>query len=148
MSYFIFLKDFDNIEGAIYRIAENHLDLDNLNINQSLYKIIEESQNNFNLVKYGNKSIVKYNNDTITYIDQINLFKDKKALQSYINNFKQQIKSFTDNNSNHPLYNLWNNYYTQLNNLNLDNISYPLNISLEQHLNDLEQPSLNPLQIP
>jgi hypothetical protein len=36
----------------------------------------------------------------------------------------------------------------QLNNLNLDSITYPLNKSLEQYFNDLGQPSLNPLQIP
>jgi hypothetical protein len=40
------------------------------------------------------------------------------------------------------------NYYTQLNNLNLDNITYPLNKSLEQYLSDLGQPSYNILQLP
>jgi hypothetical protein len=36
----------------------------------------------------------------------------------------------------------------QLNNLNLDSITYPLNKSLEQYFSDLGQTSLNPLQIP
>ena len=51
MVYFIFGKNLDNIEGTIYRIAENQSDLNNLNILQSDYKIIEDSQSNFNLVK-------------------------------------------------------------------------------------------------
>jgi hypothetical protein len=148
MSYFIFENNSDNVEGTLYRIAENQSDLNNLNISKFDYKIIEDSQLNFDSVKYGNKYPSKYISNIITYVDQTYIFKNKNELQNYINNFKQQIKSFTDNNSNHPLYNLWDNYYTQLNNLNLDNISYPLNISLEQHLNDLGQPSLNPLQIP
>ena len=41
---FIFTKDFENIEGSLYRIAENENDLSNLNISQSDYKIIEDSQ--------------------------------------------------------------------------------------------------------
>jgi len=48
MSYFIFLKNSDNIEGTIYKIAENQSDLNNINITQSDYKIIQDSQENFN----------------------------------------------------------------------------------------------------
>ena len=148
MAYFIFSKNSPDIIGTLYRIAENQSDLNNLNINISDYEIKEDSQSNFNLVKFGNKFIEKYNSENITYIDQTFSFDDKNKLQSYINNFKQQIKQFTDNNPNHPLLNQWNNYYTQLDNLNLDSIIYPLNKSLEQYFNDLGQPSLNILQLP
>jgi hypothetical protein len=148
MSYFIFIKNLDNIEGTLYRIAENQNDLNNLNITQADYKIIEDLQSNFDLVKYGNKFPEKYNSNNITYIDQTVAFTIKEKLESYVNNFKNEIKQFTNNNPNHPLFNKWNNYYNQLNNLNLDNITYPLNKSLEQYFNDLNQPSLNPLQLP
>ena len=147
MAYFIFTKDFENIEGSLYRIAENENDLNNLNISQSNYKIIEDSQSNFNLVKYGNKSASRYNN-TITYSDLNISFAKKEELQNFVKNFKDQIKLFTDNNTNHQLLSRWNNYYNQLNTLNLDSITYPLNKSLEQYFNDLGQPSLNILQIP
>ena len=66
----------------------------------------------------------------------------------YIDNLKYQIKNFTDNNPNHPLFSRWTNYYTQLNNLNLDSVTYPLNKSLEQYFDDLGQPSYNILQLP
>jgi hypothetical protein len=148
MSYFIFLKNLDNIDGTIYKIAENQSDLNNLNINQSEYKIIEDSQSNFNLVKLGNKFTGKYNNDAIIYTDQTISFINKKTLQDYVNDFKNQIKQFKDNNPNHPLLSRWNNYYNQLNDLNLDNIVYPLDKSLEQYFNDLGQPSYNILQLP
>jgi hypothetical protein len=148
MSYFIFAKNLDNIEGTLYRIAENQFDLDNLNISKPCYKIIEDLQNNFDLVKYGNKVIIKYNNNTITYIDQTSLIENKKELQSYIDNFKEEIKRFTDSNLNHPLFNRWNDYYNQLSSLNLDSITYPLNKSLEQYFKDQGQTSLNPLQVP
>jgi hypothetical protein len=148
MSYFIFIKNLDNLEGTIYRIAENQSDLNNMNIIQTDYKIIEDSQSNFNLVKFGNKYPNKYNNNIITYADQIYSYTKKEELQPYVDAFKNQIKQFTDNNPNHPLLNRWNVYYIQLNYLNLNNITYPLNKSLEQHFNDSGQSSLNILQIP
>jgi hypothetical protein len=148
MAYFIFSKNASNIDATLYRIAENQSDLNNLNINKLDYHIIEDFQFNFNLIKLGNKVVYKYNNNTITYLDQTFLFKNKNYLQNYVDNFKQQIKQFTDNNPNHPLFSLWNNYYNQLNNLNLDSITYPLNKSLEQYFDDLGQPSFHVLQIP
>lgn len=148
MSYFIFLKNLDNIEGSLYKIAENQNDLNSLNINSSDYKIIEDSQDNFNLVKNGIKTSIKYNNNDITYVDRTSGFATKEELQVYVNNFINEIKQFTDNNSNHPLFSKWNDYKNQLSSLNLDSIIYPMNISLEQYLNALGQPSLNPLQIP
>jgi hypothetical protein len=164
MSYFIFLKNVDNVEGTIYKIAENQFDLDNLNIIKNSYEIIEDSLSNFELVKYNNKLPIKYNNKSIIYNDiEINfvdeIFTDKNGVQivitsakntlkDYIENFKNQIKIFTNNNKNHALFNRWDNYYNQLNSLNLDNISYPLNKSLEQYFKDENLTSLNPLQLP
>jgi mRNA-degrading endonuclease YafQ of YafQ-DinJ toxin-antitoxin module len=148
MSYFIFLKNMDNIEASIYKIAENQNDLNNLNIIDLDYKIIEDSQDNFNLVKYGTKILLKYNNNDITYVDGTTKFATKEELQSYVNNFINEIKQFTNNNPNHPLFSRWNDYKNQLSSLNLDSITYPMNISLEQYFNASGQPSLNPLQIP
>ena len=138
----------DNIDATLYKVAENQSDLNNLNITQADYKIIEDSQFNFNLIKFGNKFPFKYNSNTITYVDQTISYITKESLSSYVNQYKNLIKQFTDNNPNHPLFNTWNNYYSQLNNLNLDSITYPLNKSLEQYFNDLGQPSLHVLQLP
>jgi AAA+ ATPase superfamily predicted ATPase len=148
MFYFIFQKNLDDLSGTIYKIAENLSDLNNLNISKDNYKIIDDSKEKFDLVKFGNKSIEKYNNNTITYIDQTISFDDKNQLQINVNSLKQQIKQFTDVNPNHPLFSRWNSYYNQLNNLDLDSITYPLSKSLEQYFNDLGQPSYNILQLP
>jgi len=148
MSYFIFLKNLDNVYGTISRIAENESDLNSLNIEKTHYKIIETSQSNFDLIKYGNKYPSKYNNDDIIFEDVVSIFNTKKELQDSIYFFKQHIKKFLDNNPNHSLFNRWSNYYNQLNNLNLNNITYPLNISLEQYFKDQGQNSLSPLQLP
>jgi hypothetical protein len=148
MAYFIFTKNLDNSDGSIYRIAENQSDLNNLNIIQSDYKIIEDSQENFNAVKFGLKSIVKYNGETIIFNDEISVIKNKSNLTSCIKFFKENIKNYLENNKNHALYKRWNDYYNQLNNLNVDSITHPLNKSLEQYFNDLGQPSFHILQLP
>ena len=147
MSYFIFLKNLDDIEGTLYKIAENESDLNFLNINKNDYKIIQDTQINFNDVKFGTKFPSKYNGDNIVFSLQEN-YLNKINLEQQINNFKKVIKNFTDNNPNHPLLNRWNDYYNQLSSLNLDNIAYPLNKSLEQYFNDIGQPSYNILQVP
>ena len=148
MAFFIFLKDKDNVKGTLYKIAENQSDLDNLNIIKSSYKIIEDSQINFNSIKFRNKFPSGYNGNVITYTDENIFLTKKEQLITYVDDFKNKIKQFTDNNPNHSLFNLWNNYYTQLNNLNFDSITYPLNKSLEEYFADLGQPSFNILQLP
>jgi mRNA-degrading endonuclease YafQ of YafQ-DinJ toxin-antitoxin module len=148
MAYFIFSKNLGNLEGTIYRIAENESDLNNLNINKSDYKIIEDSQLNFESVKYGTKFVDKYNQDLIIYQDANVSFKNEEELKPSIENCKNIIQEFTKNNKNHPLFNKWNDYYNQLNSLNLDSITYPLNKSLEQYFKDQNLPSLNTLQLP
>ena len=148
MSYFIFLNNMDDKVGTLYRIAENESDYNNLNISDDLYKTIEDNQANFDDVKYGSKGVEKYNNNTITYYTIEVSFKNKEMLIDHVDDLKEKIKNFVESNPNHPLFNRWNSYYNQLNSLNLDNIQYPLNKSLEQYFKDLGQPSLNSLQIP
>jgi hypothetical protein len=146
MSYFLFQKNSENIEGALIKIAENQFDLDNLNLSKSNVDIINDSLN-FEDVKLNLKNTSKYVNNTIIF-NTIKSSFNKTQLENYVNDLKKSIKAFTDNNLNHPLYNRWNSYYNQLNTLNFDSISYPLNKSLEQYFKDSEQPYFSILQLP
>jgi len=148
MSYFIFLKNEDNIQGSVYKIAENEYDLDNCNININFYKIIEDTIENFTAVKFAQKNILSYNNNNIVYTNGTPRFIKKIILQKYVTHFKEYIQNFLSNNPNHPLFNRWQDYYNQLNNLNLDNIDYPLEMSLEEYFFNLQLPSYSPLQVP
>jgi hypothetical protein len=148
MAYFVFLKNLDNLEGSLYRIAENLSDLNNLNIHKEDYKIIEDTQENFNFVKFAKKSVLKYSGETITYVDNVDLIKNKSNIEFQIKRFKEMIQEFLKNNKNHPLFNRWNDYNNQLNNVNVDSITYPLNKSLQEYFNDLGQPSFHILQLP
>jgi hypothetical protein len=148
MAYFLFVKNLDNQDATICRIAENESDLNNLNLDKEQYKIIEDTQANFDLVKYNTKRIKSYTGNIINYENQDIFFNQKEHLEAYIKGLKIAISYFLDSNKNHPLYSKWNNYYNQLTNLNTSSISYPLNKSLEQYFNDQGQTSLNTLQLP
>lgn len=154
MAYFIFTKGLDSITGSLYKIAENISDLNNLNLNQSNYTILQDTLENFNFVKLSLKVVENVNGQTINYIDlrqdgpNTIFFKDSTSLENYINIVKNQIKLFFKNNLNHPDFQKWNNYYNQLSNLDILTIQYPLKQTLEQYFENLGQTSLNTLQIP
>jgi len=148
MAYFIFSNNQDGTEAYLYKIAENQNDLDNLNISKNVYKIVEDSQVNFNSVKYGTKQVIKYVNNSIVYENVSTFFESKEDLKVNVNDTKNSIQNFLKNNITHNKYNDYTNYYNQLNSLNLNNITYPLNISLEQYFKDQNLPSFHPLQIP
>lgn len=148
MAFLIFNKNCDNINGTLYRIAENSNDLENLKINNSLYKIFEIDQNIFQDVKLINKVVIKYNANEVVYENANENFLNEQRLKDYIIRLKTTIKIFLNNQPNHPLNTQWNNYYNQINDLNTAGITYPLNKSLEQHFNDIGQPSFNILQLP
>lgn len=142
MAYFIFSKN-----NQIYRIAENQNDLNNFNLHQSDYNIIEDSQENFNSVKFGTKVITGVTNGVINYLDTP-VYYDKNLFSLYKENLKDNIILFLKNNPNHPSFTIFNNYLNQIKNLNINDLTFPMRISLEQYFQNLGQPSFNPLQIP
>jgi len=149
MTYFIFNKNQEDVAGTFYRMAENEFDLNNLNIEITNYKIIQDSLENFNNVKFEIKFPISYNISNVINYENLNpLFTRKENLEKIVDNFKQQINLFLENNQNHPLFDRWNSYYNQLNSLDLDTINYPLTVSLEQYFNNLGQPSYSILQLP
>ena len=159
MPYFVFQKNSEGLENSCYKIAENEYDLNNLNIIQSDYKIIEDNLSNFILVKYNSKFPLKYIGENIIFKDMTNFFA-KENLEDYINNYKNEIQVFLKNNPGHPLFNRWNNYYNQLNNLDINTINYKTNpanfrnvyclldVSLEEYFYEMGLPSYHYLQIP
>lgn len=148
MAYFIFSKNSDDQPHTIYKIAQDENDLMNLNIVQTNYKIIEDSLENFNAVKFGKSFPLKYSQNNITYISQDDRVFNKDVLKLLIQNSKQTVKAFLDNNLQHPYYSKFKNYFDELTNLNVDNINYPLDMSLEKYIDSLGKPSFNILQVP
>ena len=99
MAYFIFLNNQDDTKAYLYKIAENQNDLDSLNINKNVYKIVEDSQVNFDNVKYGTKQVIKYVNNNIIYENVSSFFENKEHLKGHINSIKNSIQNFLKNNA-------------------------------------------------
>jgi hypothetical protein len=148
MTYFVLMKNSENVISPCSKIADNDFDLNNSNINLDDYKIIKDTEINYNNVKFGKKSVLKYIGNTITFIDDPIVYPNKDSLKNYIDGYKKSITQFIDNNPNHILLDRWKKYYNQLNSLNLNTIEFPLNKSLEQYFLDTNQTAFHPLQVP
>lgn len=151
MSYFVF-NNLLNFSGTLCKIAENDHELNNLIINKDVYKIIEVSQEDFEKVKHKEKLPMSFGEDNV--INYLNLegyseiFETKDNLNLHIKNTIDHIKEFLDKNKNHPLYSKWENYCNQLLDINVDLITFPLKMSLEQYLKQQNKIVLNTLQLP
>jgi hypothetical protein len=141
MAFVIFNKSND-----VYAIADNENYLNNFNIMKHDYNIFSISNENFNFIRLSQKSIA-FVNGAIVYENIINNF-SKETLALYIKGFLYKIDNFLKNNPNHLFFQLWVDYNTLLKNLNLNNIQYPLNKSLEEYLEQNGSIALNPLQVP
>lgn len=147
MAFFIFLNQ-ENVNGSIYRIAKTQDDLNNLNIDQTVYKIITDTDDNFNLVNLSQKEPLNFNQNIITYRDVNASFLTKDQMQNSINSNIRNINSFLDNNPNHPSIKKWNDYKIVLSSLSLKDIVFPYAKSLEEHINSIGQTPINLLQLP
>ena len=157
MAYLIFDKNKDNEIGSIISMAENETDRDNLNIFLDTAKVITIDTETFQDIQLSKKVALSYNGDTVTYADKevsdeeglkLNGFKIKEDLEDYINSNIERINQFLNNNEIHPDYSKWNSYKSQLQALDLDSITFPLNKSLEQYFLENSQTVLHALQIP
>jgi hypothetical protein len=114
MAFFIF--NLDNQEQPIYKIAENQSDLNNLDIDTSVYTIKEGSQEDFEKVKTNEKIILNIVNENINFKEVISGFTSKKYLIEYVDSLIYHTTNFLKNNKNHVLFSRWNDYNLQLKN--------------------------------
>jgi len=135
-----------NNGNDVYALADNENYLNNLNIIKSDYNIFPISNENFNFVRLNQKSIA-FVNGQIVYENLTHNF-TKETLTNYVKSFIRKIDHFLKANPNHLFFQLWKDYQTVLKSLNLDNIQYPLNKSLEEYLEQSGTIALNPLQVP
>jgi hypothetical protein len=153
MAYYVF-NNIENLEGTLFRISEN---LNYLNtiipINlQKSYKIIEDNSVDFNLVRKHLKKPIKFVNNEVVFInkDQEHEYDSIAMIQTEIDNIKKLIKPFIDNNKQHSLYSIWNNFYGQLSNLNVNGITIPTKLTTGEIFNSLNPGNtyLNVLELP
>lgn len=148
MAYLIFNKDLDNVAGSLCAIAANDADLNNLNIDLDGVKKISIDDSVFTQVQLSEKFPISYNGETVNYIDYADSHTSQEQFQSVIDDRISSINNFLISNENHPDYTKWNNFKTQLTNLNINDLTYPYEKSLEKHLSDNSLTVLNILQLP
>ena len=151
MAYFIFAPNQPDTTGVLYRIASNDFDLNNLNIDKSLYNIITDTDANFQDVQLGKKNIISYTSNNIINYEQVTSgsgYKTSDQLKSYIQIYSNLINDFINNNPSNPLLSTWVSYKTQLLNTDVKAITYPMTTNLEQYYKDNNLPVLSPLQLP
>lgn len=151
MAYYIFQNDGDN--KNIVKVAENETDKNNLNIVQSQYKIIENTDIDFDKVKTGEIEITNWSGtDTINYntITISSCATEASHLEDAIDLRLAPIKTYLDNNSGHADYTKWNSYKTQLETLKAASGSqtYPMDNNVEKHFKANSQNYYNILQLP
>lgn len=141
--YFIFNKGFPNEPGTLYRMAESDSALSNLNIGQDLYKVIVVSDDiflNFRKLSYVNP--IYDDNNNVTYTD-ISLNFNFSA-QEYLEEEKKQMINTLDRwlpkNQNHPEYNQWNTFKTNISNIDASAKTYPLKKTIPQILDEAGLP--------
>lgn len=145
MAYFIFTKN-----NCLYRIAENEIDFENLNIFDSEYIIVQDSQQKFDALRLRTheSSRLENNSFNILPIDPIYYPNNSDKLKKYIENTLINIDSFISNNPNDIALTKWKNYKNQLLNFDVNSVTFPMTKSLEQYFSDNNLPALNILQLP
>lgn len=147
MAFYIFIKDSEGLTGSVVKTVENINDLNTLNINKNDYHVLEDNVQDFDQIKLNIKFPVKYIQNNVIFEENIVNF-DRLNLKRKIEDDCALIKNFLKSNENHTQFQKWNSYFNQLNNFNLDNITYPLTITLEQYFKNNNQQYFNILQLP
>ena len=148
MAYLIFNKDLDNVSGTLCAIAANNTDLNNLNIDLDTIKKITIDDSVFSQVQLSESFPESYDGETVIYAVVSHSYENQEIFQTDINNRISLINRFLKFNGDHPDYTKWNNFKTQLENLDIEGLTYPYEKSLEKHLFDNSLTFLNPLQLP
>ena len=148
MAYLIFNKDLDNVSGTLCAIAANNTDLNNLNIDLDTIKKITIDDSVFSQVQLSESFPESYDGETVIYAVVSHSYENQEIFQTDINNRISLINRFLKFNGDHPDYTKWNNFKTQLENLDIKGLTYPYEKSLEKHLFDNSLTFLNPLQLP
>jgi hypothetical protein len=146
MPYLLFNNKKDTL-GTITKFVENE---DSLNIfkkilNFETIKIIQVSADTFEQLKLDLIFPAKFtDNDQITYINNPKIgYQNKQELDSSI---KFKINEFSINRIEGVDYTEFDQYIEQLKQLNIDGISFPMNVTLEQYLKNNSKIYINTLQ--
>ena len=154
MALFVFLKNFDNIEGTLVGISESQSALDNnWSYNSSDYDIVTVEDDLYNKVRLIQKRVLSKNGESVNTEDVAFKFAYRAELTDYINSTINKINEWLKLNSSKPLASVATTYRDYISNINVDSLitdpssdatfsdgafsdGTPLNSSLEKYVED------------
>jgi hypothetical protein len=139
MALFIFLKNLDDVEGSLYKIASNQSFYDaNKNWQDDLYDIITVNDDDYNAIKFGTKHVISKNGNTVKYENIDTFYENKEHLTSYINSVLSHLEQWLFINSSKPFASNVTTYLNYLKSIDVHSLSItkenPLNSSLEAYV--------------
>jgi hypothetical protein len=167
MAIFIFLKNSDNVENSIFKIAANQTVYnENKNWDDSKYDLVTVSDAEFNEVKLGNKIVKSKNGNVVTYENAVYRFHLAKDIKAVIDNKIAIAEEYVKLHPSKPMtpsVNTWINYLKSLdpNNMvtepsagatfNNDTLSWsdgtPLTTSIEVYATSQGQTAISELEL-
>jgi hypothetical protein len=147
MAYFLF-QNIENLTGTFFKCVETQSELNNLNIIQSQFKIIEDTKQKFDDVILGNIKPISFTGNSINYENTNIVFDSANNLRGYIESQIHCIDAFLRNNKDHVDFNKWLSFKEQLRSTNIYSITYPLQNSLEKYYLETGKTVLSTLQMP
>lgn len=118
MAIFVFLKNSDDVENSIFRIAANQTVLDeNKNWDENIYDVLTVSDNDFNEVKLGNKIIKSKNGSTVTYETPVYKYYLAKDIQAALDTKIAAFETYAKAHPSKPMTTSVNTWITYLKSL-------------------------------
>ena len=116
MNKFVFQKGCENIQGSMYGIAKDNIDLASRGVNENVYKIIDASDAEYEFIRLDQKNCY-YNNDGLVWNDGNCSFASLEALQESINGMS--LSGFDHNSA-------YDDCINELKTKTFDNYTFPL----------------------
>jgi hypothetical protein len=136
--------------NGIYAVVENDSHKNEFNTNLYDVKTIDETSFN-NIILSLVDVTTNDNGNTFSYVDIKNgplpYLLNKENFVNYINNLKNNLKSFLESNPNSVIYTKGNVFLNSLNTLNINSINFPLSTTVEEYFKQQNIGFLHPYQI-
>jgi hypothetical protein len=149
MSILIFNKNSDNLVGSLYKMAPNQSYYDtHKKWSDDTYDLVVIDEDDYNKIKLNTKQVVSKNGTSVTYTDNPSIYNSSEQLKKDIQLISDCLKEWMSNNTNESLLiSEVNTYHNYLNSIDVNTITYPLNLSIESYVNNQGISIIHPLEL-
>ena len=148
MAILIFNKNEDGVDDFLYRISPNQSYYDtNKKWTDGLYDLVNISEDDYNKIKLNIKQVVSKNGTSVTYTENSCTYTNSGQLAKDIKSISDSIGNWLDLNTSSSLYSEVSIYLNYIKSIDVNEISYPLESTLESYVESKGISVVNPLQL-